>query len=572
MPEFLIAAGQAAVLSDVKSDEAKEAIIAQLKVADSAYPGGLKNYCDRARKLLADSKNGVNPFEGYTPEKPESLDLAVGSAEFFKYEELGMNNLHKLCFVLVAGGLGERLGYPDIKVKLPTEVVTHTSYLEWYMSCILHLQTVAREKTGQTSLTLPLAIMTSADTHERTLTFLEANDYFGLNKIQVSMLLQDKVPALLNNEADIAVEDGAVVMKPHGHGDVHTLLHQSGLAKKWHDAGHAYVFFFQDTNALCFRSLAVFLGSSIDKELTMNSLCVPRPPKDNVGGICRLVNSTTGSEMTLNVEYNQLDSLLKSAGLEGDVAESSTGYSAFPGNCNILLFGLNAYVHALQQSNGAVPEFVNPKYADADKSTFKSPTRLECMMQDFARNFQGAGHKVGATVLPAWFCFSTVKNSVIDAIKKLEAGASPESAFTAEAQFYSNNVRCFEIAACKAGIKADFAKPKKQTFAQLSYDLGPRLCIHPSFGLFVTELVDKLKKMTPPPTSITMHEESTLVIGGAEVQFTSLWINGYIVLSAGKQYGEVISTNGRLFFEAVDTDDASVPPMYRIRGYKPIQA
>lgn len=30
---------------------------------------------------------------------------------------------------------------------------------------------------------------------------------------------------------------------------------------------------------------------------------------------------------------------------------------------------------------GLVPEFVNPKYADASKNRFKKPTRLECMMQ-----------------------------------------------------------------------------------------------------------------------------------------------------------------------------------------------
>ena len=29
-----------------------------------------------------------------------------------------------------------------------------------------------------------------------------------------------------------------------------------------------------------------------------------------------------------------------------------------------------------------MPEFVNPKYADSTKTTFKSATRLECMMQD----------------------------------------------------------------------------------------------------------------------------------------------------------------------------------------------
>lgn len=31
------------------------------------YPGGLAAYVHNARKLLADSKAGRNPFDGYTP-------------------------------------------------------------------------------------------------------------------------------------------------------------------------------------------------------------------------------------------------------------------------------------------------------------------------------------------------------------------------------------------------------------------------------------------------------------------------------------------------------------------------
>lgn len=31
------------------------------------YPGGLAAYIHNARKLLADSKSGKNPFEGYIP-------------------------------------------------------------------------------------------------------------------------------------------------------------------------------------------------------------------------------------------------------------------------------------------------------------------------------------------------------------------------------------------------------------------------------------------------------------------------------------------------------------------------
>jgi UDP-sugar pyrophosphorylase len=36
-----------------------------------------------------------------------------------------------------------------------------------------------------------------------------------------------------------------VQTKPHGHGDVHALLHSSGLAKQWQKDGFKWVCFFQ---------------------------------------------------------------------------------------------------------------------------------------------------------------------------------------------------------------------------------------------------------------------------------------------------------------------------------------
>jgi UDP-N-acetylglucosamine pyrophosphorylase len=37
----------------------------------------------------------------------------------------------------------------------------------------------------------------------------------------------------------------AIQTKPHGHGDVHGLLHRSGLAKAWQQQGLKWVCFFQ---------------------------------------------------------------------------------------------------------------------------------------------------------------------------------------------------------------------------------------------------------------------------------------------------------------------------------------
>ena len=45
----------------------------------------------------------------------------------------------------------------------------------------------------------------------------------------------------------------------------------------------------------------------------MNSLCVPRHAKEAIGAIC-LLKQPDGGEMTVNVEYNQLDPLLRQSG------------------------------------------------------------------------------------------------------------------------------------------------------------------------------------------------------------------------------------------------------------------
>lgn len=86
--------------------------------------------------------------------------------------------------VLVAGGLGERLGYSGIKVALPTELSTWTTYLGLYCQEILALQKASNARAG-TNRKVPLVIMTSDDTHKRTVELLERNGNFGMAEGQV---------------------------------------------------------------------------------------------------------------------------------------------------------------------------------------------------------------------------------------------------------------------------------------------------------------------------------------------------------------------------------------------------
>lgn len=102
--------------------------------------------------------------------------------------------------------------------------------------------------------------------------------------------------------------------KPHGHGDIHTLLYMSGTVEKWHNEGKKWVIFFQDTNPLSFRCYATLLGVTVEKKFEFNSVTVSRKPGEAVGAITSLVNKKTGQNLTINVEYNQLKSLFKEGG------------------------------------------------------------------------------------------------------------------------------------------------------------------------------------------------------------------------------------------------------------------
>ena len=117
--------------SDDPSDGVhKMAFMSKLELVDTSYPdGGLIGYLNNAVDLLERSRRGVNPLEGWTPSVPQGEAFTVGSDAFLSTEKLGLDEVGKCGFVLVAGGLGERLGYGDIKVSLNNMMLWGKKYL-----------------------------------------------------------------------------------------------------------------------------------------------------------------------------------------------------------------------------------------------------------------------------------------------------------------------------------------------------------------------------------------------------------------------------------------------------------
>eukprot|EP00466_Bigelowiella_natans_P015325 jgi/Bigna1/89320/estExt_fgenesh1_pg.C_470041 len=532
-------------------DAQSNRFVAQLESLDKQYPGGLRSYVSNAHRLLLDSRSGANAFAGLKPSPPPlGVHLEPGTKEFDRAEIQGLEEAKNAAYVLVAGGLGERLGYNGIKVAMPTEMVTQRCYLQLYIERIRALS------NGHAA---PIAIMTSDDTHAKTVALLEANRHFGVEASRVVLLKQEKVPSLATDEAHFDVKGGGsdsgedavvrLLTKPHGHGDVHVLLHKHGLVKKWKARGIRWVCFFQDTNSLVFNAMTVSLGVSRAKNLSMSSITVGRKPGEPKGAICLLdrveqkgedtrprrspasEESTSNTHaITVNVEYNQLDSLLRANGHpQGDVLPAADAssvaskgvsgvFSPFPGNINAFNVELENYLEVLERTGGRVPEFVNPKYKDTAKTAFKKPTRLECMMQDLPRLFgREASQRVGYCMLPRWFACSSVKNNVVDAKAKLKKTGYAECAATGEADLYRLNRMLLH----KIGVDIKVDAGLKE-YLGIPVSSGARIVFSAAFAASF----QAFKKRFPYPKQVRISDRSTLILDGRNIVVNALELDG----------------------------------------------
>ncbi len=171
-----------------RTEAEKEAFAQQLIHLDKVTPGGLKDYIMRARRFLIDSKNNVNSFDNYKPEVPTGVELHLGDKQLDEMESLGLKELDKVGFVLIAGGLGERLGYSGIKIGLPVCTIEENyTYIKFYAQYVKACKERVISLGGGDQI-VPLCIMVSDDTHDRTVKILEENAYFGLDKAHVDLV------------------------------------------------------------------------------------------------------------------------------------------------------------------------------------------------------------------------------------------------------------------------------------------------------------------------------------------------------------------------------------------------
>merc|ERR1719330_416737 len=319
-----------------------------------------------------------------------------------------------------------------------------------------------------------------------------------------------------------------------------------------------WLVFFQDTNGLFFRGVLATLGVSAEKGFAMNSISVPRKAKDAMGAIVKLLRED-GTSITMNVEYNQLDPLMRATSYpEGDVADE-TGNSPFPGNPNTLVFAMDPYVATLDRTTGIIGEFVNPKYADATRTKFKSSTRLECMMQDFPKELPPE-EAVGFTMFDIWSTYSPVKNDPAAAAKKFREGNHPQSGTTGETDLFAASCRTLRL----AGASVEEPAPEKRTFNGIDVNLEACVVWSPQWAISFRGVCDRL----PNASKVRISRRSMLVLDG-DIVIEELTLDGALVIVARpgcrvRVTGLSVTNAGASLQPVADTEE---DPQLKIKGF-----
>ena len=64
------------------NDDKKKHLLSTLRKINKTYPGGITGYINKAKRLLHDSKNGINSYSGFIPKQPSIVDLSHLDATF----------------------------------------------------------------------------------------------------------------------------------------------------------------------------------------------------------------------------------------------------------------------------------------------------------------------------------------------------------------------------------------------------------------------------------------------------------------------------------------------------------
>lgn len=196
---------------------------------------------------------------------------AVG-AELLRSGQIGM--------ILVAGGLGTRLGFDQPKGMLPIGPLSKRTLFQVLLEQLLAV-------TRRYNVRVPLYVMTSPATDEITRKYLANNRWFGLPLEDCRIFRQGTMWAVDSSFERILLESlGSIFTGPDGHGGMLAALTNIGCLADAQSRGVQHFFYGQIDNPLLQVCDELFLGSHVLAGSEMTTQVISkRDPLEKVGNV-----------------------------------------------------------------------------------------------------------------------------------------------------------------------------------------------------------------------------------------------------------------------------------------------
>lgn len=255
-------------LWDSLSEEQKSALLDQIEKINVPL---FKQQQALIGDFHADDRTILEPFYDYhfagnTQDKEKGFELICKG---------------KVGCLLIAGGMGTRLGCNGPKGVIPVTPITRKSLFQVFAE-----KTLAAGKQAQRQL--PLAIMTSPQNDQETRDFFEGHHLFGLDTNQLHFFTQDTLP-FLNEQKNLFLEKPALIANgPDGNGSSLAKFVESGIWGKWQKLGVEYVTYILVDNVLADPFDAELIGYHVRHQDDVTIKCVKkREPNEKVGVVVR---------------------------------------------------------------------------------------------------------------------------------------------------------------------------------------------------------------------------------------------------------------------------------------------
>ena len=202
-----------------------------------------------------------------------------------EFTQIGLDAIRqgKVAAVLLAGGMGTRLGSDDPKCMYDIGL-TQPVYI--MQRLVENLMDVVRAA----GVYVPFFIMTSDKNHEKTVSFMEKMNYFGYDPSKIWFFKQEMAPASDRNGKVYMEARDKISTSPNGNGGWFLSMKRCGLLEKVNELGIEWLNAFAVDNVLQRIADPVFVGATIASGCASGAKTVRKAAPDEKVGVMCLAN------------------------------------------------------------------------------------------------------------------------------------------------------------------------------------------------------------------------------------------------------------------------------------------